>query len=136
MGPTFTLLETEVRRRHIKYPHLTREKIYEIMTGYGSDSMEMSLRMSDDMDNTPIDYSNMYNYKGTMIDVSKLSVQEVCKLAREVDDIDTFESMEHVRTNYIGAAPNVKLYYPEPFIASPSFIHNDLGFLHILQYQF
>jgi hypothetical protein len=92
--------------------------------------------MFDDMDNTPIDYSNMYNYKGTMIDVSKLSVQEVCKLAREVDDIDTFESMEHVRTNYIGAAPNVKLYYPEPFIASPSFIHNDLGFLHILQYQF
>ena len=136
MGPTFTLLETEVRRRHIKYPHLTREKIYEIMTGYGSESIEMSLRMFDDMDNTPIDYSNMYNYKGTMIDVSKLSVQEVCKLAREVDDIDTFESMEHVRTNYIGAAPNVKLYYPEPFIASPSFIHNDLGFLHILQYQF
>jgi hypothetical protein len=136
MGPTFTLLETEIRRRHIKYPHLTREKIYEVMTGYGSESIEMALRMFDDMDNTPIDYSNMYNYKGTMIDVSKLSIQEVCKLAREVDDIDTFESMEHIRSNYIGSAPNVKLYYPEPFIASPSFIHNDLGFLHILQYQF
>ena len=32
------------------------------------------------------------------------------------------------------STPDVKLYYPEPFIASPSYIHTDLTYLHILQY--
>lgn len=33
------------------------------------------------------------------------------------------------------STPDVKLYYPEPFIASPSFIHEDLWFIHVLHYQ-
>jgi hypothetical protein len=33
------------------------------------------------------------------------------------------------------ATPDTKLYYPEPFIASPSFVHEDLWFIHILHYQ-
>ena len=32
--------------------------------------------------------------------------------------------------------PDVKLYYPEPFIASPSFIHDDIWFVHILHFQY
>ena len=136
MGPEFTVLETEIRRRHIKYPHLTREEIFEIMFGMGSDSTDMALRLYDDLENTPIDYSNLYNHNGTILDVTQLSHREIIKLATEVDDIDTFESLEHIRSVYMASAPTVKLYYPEPFIASPSFIHNDLGFLHILQYQY
>lgn len=31
--------------------------------------------------------------------------------------------------------PEFKLYYPEPFIASPSFNHEELWFIHILHYQ-
>ena len=30
--------------------------------------------------------------------------------------------------------PEGKLFYPEPFIASPSYIHTDLPYLHIFQY--
>ena len=33
------------------------------------------------------------------------------------------------------STPDTKLYYPEPFIASPSFVHEDLWFMHILHYQ-
>lgn len=33
------------------------------------------------------------------------------------------------------STPDVKLYYPEPFIASPSFVHEDLWYIHILHYQ-
>ena len=33
------------------------------------------------------------------------------------------------------SAPFVKLYYPEPFIASPSFVHEEVWFIHILHYQ-
>jgi heme/copper-type cytochrome/quinol oxidase subunit 2 len=34
------------------------------------------------------------------------------------------------------STPNVKLFYPEPFIASPTFIHDDLWFIHIVIYQY
>ena len=33
------------------------------------------------------------------------------------------------------STPDAKLYYPEPFIASPSFVHEDLWFIHVLHYQ-
>ena len=33
------------------------------------------------------------------------------------------------------STPDYKLYYPEPFIASPSFVHEELWFIHILHYQ-
>jgi hypothetical protein len=33
------------------------------------------------------------------------------------------------------STPDFKLYYPEPFIASPSFVHEELWFIHILHYQ-
>lgn len=42
---------------------------------------------------------------------------------------DDFITMEQLST------PDTKLYYPEPFIASPSFVHEDLWFIHILHYQ-
>ena len=32
--------------------------------------------------------------------------------------------------------PSIKLYYPEPFIASPTFVHEDIWFLHIVIYQY
>lgn len=137
MSSSCQFLETEIGRRHIKFPHLTRDEIWEIMTDEGSSAqMDMSLKLFDDLENTPIDYSNLYEYKGKILNVSELAPWEICKLAREVEDIDKFESLEHIRSMYIGTAPNVKLYYAEPFIASPSFIHNDLGYLHILQYQY
>lgn len=33
------------------------------------------------------------------------------------------------------STPFVKLYYPEPFIASPSFVHEEVWFIHILHFQ-
>jgi hypothetical protein len=78
----------------------------------------------------------LYTFQDKVLDVTKLSPREIFNLAAQVDDIDKFEALEHVRSTYIGTSPNVKLYYAEPFIASPSFMHNDIGFLHILQYQF
>jgi hypothetical protein len=33
------------------------------------------------------------------------------------------------------STPDTKLHYPEPFIASPSFVHEDLWFIHILHYN-
>ena len=33
------------------------------------------------------------------------------------------------------STPDTKLHYPEPFIASPSFVHEEIWFIHILHYQ-
>lgn len=33
------------------------------------------------------------------------------------------------------STPPDKLYYPEPFIASPSFVHEDIWFIHVLHFQ-
>jgi len=85
------------------------------------------------------DYTNLFDYNGHIIDVSKLNSRELTTLMLETDDMSKFEKLEslaHVKSLYHYGVPQVKLYYPEPFIASPSFIHNDIGFIHILQYQF
>ena len=132
----YEYLDVEVRRRHKKYPHLTAEEVYERMISPGSDGIEMALRLADEEDSLPIDYSNLFTHNGEVIDVTKLSHQEVINLSMQVEDIAKFEALEHIRSTYICSSPNVKLYYPEPFIASPSFTHNDIGFIHILQYQF
>ena len=33
------------------------------------------------------------------------------------------------------STPDTKLHYPEPFVASPSFVHEEIWFIHILHYQ-
>jgi hypothetical protein len=44
--------------------------------------------------------------------------------------------IENLFTSYHYSIPNVKLYYPEPFVASASLMHSDLWFTHILLYQY
>jgi heme/copper-type cytochrome/quinol oxidase subunit 2 len=133
----FRGMEKEVRRRQQLYPHMSAEEVFNTMADLTSyDGMRMELALMDLEDSLGTDYSNMINYEGTLVDVSKLPQEEVVYLASVIDDITKFESLEHVKSLYMTTAPNVKLYYPEPFIASPSFIHNDIGYIHILQYQF
>ena len=132
----FSQLDVEIKRVMREFPDFTAEEALRRMTDLGSDGMNLSLHFSNKFENTPIDYTNLYNHDGQIIDVSKLTNQELFNLQSKVDDIDKFESLEHVRSTFYASTPNVKLYYPEPFIASASFIHNDIGFLHILQYQF
>ena len=47
---------------------------------------------------------------------------------------ENFTNYDHNFYHY--SIPNVKLFYPEPFIASPTFAHDDLWFLHIVIYQY
>jgi hypothetical protein len=54
------------------------------------------------------------------------------ELAYDVDLINNKITKE--RLSFKTTLPHAKLYYPEPFIASPSYMHSDLIFLNILQY--
>lgn len=44
--------------------------------------------------------------------------------------------LENTKSIYHYSIPTVKLFYPEPFIAAASFMHNDIWFIHILIYQY
>ena len=45
-------------------------------------------------------------------------------------------STSGTRSSLQHTIPDTKLFYPEPYMASPSYIHTDLHFVHILQYQY
>lgn len=114
----FGYLDVQIANYQKKYPHLSIDEIFMQIGDSDASSNEEAARTSQ------------------VVDVTKLSPKEIIFLANSVDDINKFEALEHIRSTYVSSAPNVKLYYPEPFIASASFIHNDIGFIHILQYQF
>jgi hypothetical protein len=132
----FSALDRYIRRMHQMCPDLDADQILEELTSLSSKSVAMTLKLFEEIENTPTDYSNLITHRGETIDVSTLSKGDIQKLLLVVDDVDKFDSLAHIKSVFQASTPNMKIYYPEPFIASPSFIHNDLGFIHILQYQF
>jgi len=52
------------------------------------------------------------------------------------DQLNDYTNLEAVKSQYHSSVPLRKLQYPEPFIASASFIHTDIGFIHVLQYNY
>ena len=64
---------------------------------------------------------------------------ETLKTLLEVSDsntVDSKSSTSNVRSLLQYTIPDGKLMYPEPFIASPSYLHSDLTYLHIFQYWY
>jgi hypothetical protein len=127
-------LDVELTRRQKRRPDLTKEKIFELMNGLDSESIAYTLEEME-LQDIP-DKSNIFKYKGQDIDVTKLSKDEIMHYLDTVDETYELMQLEHVRTIFHISTPNEMLHYPEPFIASPSFIHDDLHFLHIIHYQF
>lgn len=127
-------LDLELNRRQKRRPDLTKDQIFELMNGLDSDSIAYCL---EEIENAPApDTSNIFKHKGQEIDVTKLSRDEIFHYLVTIDETKELMNLEHVRTMFHVSTPNEMLHYPEPFTASPSFIHEDLHFLHILHYQF
>lgn len=61
---------------------------------------------------------------------------EFLKAFDQIDNMSVFNNFENLKSVYHYSVPNTKLFYPEPFIAAPSFMHSDLWFVHILLYQY
>ena len=57
-------------------------------------------------------------------------------LINQSENLNYFKNFENIKSIYHYSIPNTKLCYPEPFIASASFMHSDLWFVHILIYQY
>ena len=54
----------------------------------------------------------------------------------ENQPLSTNTSTTSLRSMLQHTIPDTKLFYPEPFLASPSYMHSDLFFLQILQYWY
>jgi hypothetical protein len=52
------------------------------------------------------------------------------------DNSDHYTNLEAIKSQYHSSVPLRKLQYPEPYIASASFIHTDVGFIRVLQYNY
>ncbi len=61
---------------------------------------------------------------------------EIINFINQTEDIFNYKNLDNLQSIYHYSIPNVKLAYPEPFIASASFMHSDLWFMHILIYQY
>lgn len=80
------------------------------------------------------DYSNFNSLQ--FFNDSSLYTKSLILFINQGDDLGLYKNLENITSIYHYSIPNVKLSYPEPFIASPSFMHSDLWFVHILVYQY
>lgn len=85
-----------------------------------------------------INYTNKINIRGQVVDVSGWSKNQILTFLKplDVNEANELYYTEHVHSLFHTSTPTVKLYYPEPYIASPTRIHSDLWILHIFHYQF
>ena len=85
-----------------------------------------------------------WNSNSAIYDVTQMNFLE--RQNYDVENLDNFFELLEDRSNLINldntvsvyhySIPNTKLYYPEPYIASPSFMHTDMWYVHILVYQY
>jgi hypothetical protein len=104
------------------------------MNGVDGDSIAYYF---EELDNEPAPVkSPMFRLGGKDVDVSTLSRDQIFYHLLTIDETQELMNLEHVRTMLQVTTPNEPIRYPEGFIASPTFIHDDLHFLHIIQYQY
>lgn len=86
-----------------------------------------------------LDVSNRASYLSTINPAGGFSqlnqFTETLMNPKETIDLAS-EFLEDTFSIFHTSVPNIKLYYPEPFIATPTYIHEDLWFIHIVIYQY
>lgn len=83
-------------------------------------------------------FLNDFQYH-SFLDINTLSfhyTKLIVSFINQTNDLNLQNNLENITSVYHYSIPNTKLAYPEPFIASPSFMHSDLWFVHILVYQY
>ena len=83
--------------------------------------------------------SNLVDINKKIHNISNISKHDLINLVNQTttkEELDALNSSSRVRSLMQFSIPEGKLFYPEPFIASPSYLHSDLAFLHILHYWY
>ena len=71
------------------------------------------------------------------ISITDFSIYEnfIACFVNVADFSDSVSNLDNLSVLH-ATTPNIKLYYPEPFIATPTFVHDDIWFVHIVIYQY
>lgn len=93
---------------------LQGSNLFELNTALIQNIETAGLKFNESMSGVGVMYPNFYDL---IVDYELAITEDDGSM---IDDLST---------------PDTKLHYPEPFIASPSFVHEDLWFIHILHYQ-
>jgi hypothetical protein len=81
--------------------------------------------------------SDLIDINKKTYNISNISKHDLIDLVNQTttkEELDALNASSRVRSLMQFSIPEGKLFYPEPFIASPSYLHSDLAFLHILHY--
>jgi len=135
-SPEIAALRQEIYENSQEYYELTRsEEDRWVDMLINPTNADIGLKSAD---NFATDYSNLYNHEGRLVDISRFSERELILFKSDIklQDVYKFERLERVRSVYHASIPDGKLKYPEPYIASPTYIHSDIGYIHILLYQY
>ena len=80
---------------------------------------------------------NLFQYNElNLLYNNNLTSNFIINFIDQADDASFFKNLENVKSIYHYSIPNTRLSYPEPFVASASFMHSDLWFMHILIFQY
>ena len=105
---------------------------------------DLSCSFNNDVNHALYNISNFFVNK---LCYSVLLCNKLENITRIATDFKTKEALTEIELWYDDdafvvdaiqdiATPESKLYYPEPFIASPSFTHEEIWFIHILHYNY
>jgi heme/copper-type cytochrome/quinol oxidase subunit 2 len=123
----------------IHYLNIAWRTMYYYVPDY-SDLSNVLLVLNDyinDLQGVQIDQrTNTFVSHGKEVNINELSFVDVLDLAKTTDNLHGYYNTAFAHRMYHYSVPTVKMHYPEPFIASPSVIHDDIFFIHILQFQY
>ncbi len=112
-----------------------------LLMGFVQDDSSLFPYRPSDFETKPdiaVNTSNLLTLRGKVTDVSKLSSNELINFLYNLpqDKMDEYLNLECIKAQSQASTPTRKMHYPEPFIASASFIHTDIAFIHILHYNY
>jgi hypothetical protein len=80
--------------------------------------------------------NNIISQNPTELEMNEFFDYYEARKTLEELDLWLHDTDDDTETQWECSTPDVKLYYPEPFIASPSFNHEEIWFIHILHYNY
>jgi hypothetical protein len=95
------------------------------------DTILPSSQLLSGMNNVIFTYSHIGFFKELVLQIERRETMKHLGLEMFIDNMEG-----RSEPKWETSLPEVKLYYPEPFIASPSFNHEEIWFIHILHYNY
>lgn len=133
--PYFRLIHSFLQNSNVFTPNetylfLSKNSNLSNYNYFSFEADRLPLELSETLITLSTNIVNVCNIKNDVVGLLEFIPQYADEI--QAFDLDALEAdtslLDEITT------PDTKMYYPEPFIASPSFVHEDLWFIHILHF--